>query len=338
MKHELLPEWYPQQCILLTWPHKHSDWLTTINAIYEIYITLATQLALTQKVIIIAYNQAHADEIKKELQRAKANIQHIDFICIPTNDTWVRDYGPISCMTDNQINLLNFNFNGYGNKYSHELDNRVNASLSNKNIFNNVTDIDLVLEGGSIETDGKGTLLTTTTCLLSHARNKLSKQEMEIKLKEYFGVDQIIWLDNCHLTGDDTDGHIDNFVRFINPKTILYLSSDNKDDPHFDSLQALKKELTMQLGTKYNLIPIPLPDPILQNNQPCPASYLNFLITNHSILVPTFNDRQDNDILGTIAEHCVTKTIIPIDSQMLVFEGGAVHCSTMQIAENNKLL
>jgi len=334
MKYNLLPEWHPQELILLVWPHHHSDWKHIYSDVNQTYLMLAKNLANTEKVLIVAYSKEHINQITKDLISCKTNLENIEFTQIQTNDTWIRDYGPLSCELGNKISLLNFQFNGYGEKYVFDLDNQVSKKLSDNGLLDNMLDINLILEGGSIETNGAGTILTTTNCLLDHSRNNQSKEQISSIIKSNLICNEIIWLEHCNLIGDDTDGHIDNFVRFINTETVFYLSCDEKSDPHYDSLLLLKDQLHYSALSSYNLVPIPMPSPIEYEGERLPASYLNFLITNNCIIVPSFNDVKDSAIMEIFSEYEKNLKLIPIDSRVLIRQGGGIHCSTMQIAKN----
>jgi len=214
------------------------------------------------------------------------------FIEIPTNDTWIRDYGYISIEEDGEKKLLDFTFDGWGGKFEASLDNSVNSTLHQKGYIGitPLESIDFVLEGGSIESDGEGTILTTSACLCNQNRNGgLDKEAVEAKLKTYLGAQRVLWLDHGYLAGDDTDSHIDTLARFVNKETITYVKCDNQEDEHYEALQQMEKQLqtfTTLEGKPYTLVPLPMTDPIYnQKNERLPATYANFFICNDALSI-----------------------------------------------------
>ena len=337
MKLTLLPEWYPQKYILITWPHKYSDRYNSYNQIQLTYIELVTTISQLDKIIILAHSKEHQEEIIKQLEPGEANLTNIELKIIQTNDTWIRDYAPLSCLDNKKLTFIEFTFNGYGNKYPFNYDNRVPQKLLEQDLISTLVTEELILEGGSIETDGKGTLLTTTSCLLNPNRNDISKTTLEKKLKQVFAIEKIYWIENTYLAGDDTDGHIDNFVRFIDPTTIFYAKCQDQNDEHYNNYLQIEEQLkyiTNSQEQKYTLVPIPTPPPILKNNRRLPASYLNFLITNNSIIVPSFSINLDIQVKNIFNKYCKNKTISMVDCCTLIQQGGGIHCSTMQLAKN----
>ncbi len=332
----LLPEWYPQEYVIITWPHEFSSWYPQYNQIQKTYTNLAVIIANLDKLVILAYSNDHSKQILKTLESSKANIANIEIKIIKTNDTWIRDYGPISCQQNNTTKYLEFIFNGYGNKYSHQYDNCVPQEMLQLELINNLLSYNIILEGGSIDTDGNGTLLTTKPCLLNPNRNCLPLEILEQKLKDIFNLKQIYWLENTYLAGDDTDGHIDNFARFIDPNTIFYSRCQNTDDEHYKTSMKLEKQLINITNSKdklYDLIPIPFPTPIIIDNKRTPASYLNFLITNNSIIIPSFNSKLDDTVKNIFSQYFKNRAISFVDCRILIQQGGGIHCSTIQIAK-----
>jgi agmatine deiminase len=261
------------------------------------------------------------------------------FIEIPTNDTWTRDYGYISVVEDGEKKLLDFTFDGWGGKFEASLDNIVNTTLHKKGYMGTtpLKSIDFVLEGGSIESDGEGTILTTTACLCNPNRNGgLSKYEVEQKLTHYLGVKKVLWLDYGYLAGDDTDSHIDTLARFVNKETIVYVKCVNKEDEHYEALQKMEEQLktfkTIE-GNPYTLIALPMTDAIYNDKKErLPATYANFLIANDALIYPTYSDKNDKIVHEIFTGLFPDKEIIPINCLKLIEQGGSLHCSTMQIA------
>jgi agmatine deiminase len=261
------------------------------------------------------------------------------FIEIPTNDTWIRDYGYITIKEKDEKQLLDYTFDGWGVKFEAKIDNSVNQHLHKKGYMGTtpLKTIDFVLEGGSIESDGEGTIMTTSACLCNPNRNGgLSKEAIEKKLHATLGASMVLWLDYGCLAGDDTDSHIDTLARFVNTTTIVYVKCNNKEDEHYESLKMMENELR-NFRTKenkpYTLIPLPMTDAIYNSKQErLPATYANFLISNDALLYPTYSDKNDKIVHEIFIGLFPDKEIIPINCLKLIEQGGSLHCSTMQIA------
>lgn len=332
-------EWEPQSAIMLTWPHPATDWEPWLDAVEPVYIEITQQVSIHEKIIIACHDQMHKTHIETLLSQHGITVDEYQLFIAPSNDSWARDHGPITLLANQEPRLLDFTFNGWGNKYPAELDNRITSVLYKAGAFGKAQyqKIDFVLEGGSIETDGQGTLLTTASCLLSQQRNPgLDKIEIEKKLSNYLGVERIIWIYNGQLLGDDTDGHIDTLARFANPETILYVSSDDMDDPNFISLKLLAEELealTQIDGNPYKLVP--LPSPVISNTDGSylPASYANFLIINNAVLVPVYGVEYDEEVLKIFRECFVNRKIIPVNCRPLIQQYGSLHCITMHLPQ-----
>ncbi len=331
MKNIRLPaEWEKQDSVLMVFPHSKSDWRDDLKSAESVFLRIASSISALQKLILICDDVEYVKSLFCYHDR-------ISFVKLETNDTWIRDFGPISIDVDGKRELLDFTFNAWGGKFEASLDNEISNQLHQKYFFypSKLRPIDMVLEGGSIESDGDGTLLTTTKCLLNPNRNPhLSKSEIEKRLKSYFGAERIFWLERGFLIGDDTDAHIDTLARFINRETIVYVSCDNESDEHYKELLEMKRELE-NFKTKenkpYRLIPLPLPDPIYKNGKRLPATYANFLIINRAILLPIYEDKRDKDMIELFKKLFENREIIPIKSKRLIEEGGSIHCSTMNI-------
>jgi agmatine/peptidylarginine deiminase len=329
-------EWETQDAILLSFPHKDSDWNNDLNSALSVFIKIASAICYKQKTIIICQN-------KKQIEDMFCYRDKISFIELKTDDTWIRDYGPISIFNNNKRELIDFKFNAWGEKYNFANDNAINKQLEKNWFFypSKLIKSDFILEGGSIDSNGEGVILTTTKCILNKNRNhNHSQKEIEELLKEVLGIKQILWLNHGHLIGDDTDSHIDTLARFVNKETIVYVKCYDKNDEHYDSLNQMEKELRSfktEKGNNYTLIPLPLPEPKYKNNSRLPATYANFLITNYSVIVPTYKDKNDKKVIKIFKELFPTKEIIPIDSLRLIEEGGSIHCSSMNISALSKI-
>ncbi len=327
----LAPEWERQCATIIAMPHKDSDWKPYLAEAQAKMREIITQIARFQKAIVLYKYDSDIANLKGQ--------KNVILLQIPLNDSWCRDFAPLSIIkrgkNKRKIILTDFIFNAWGGKYASNLDNVAGASifsqLKARNFFKKpiiFSQKNFILEGGSIETNGK-TLLTTTQCLLSPNRNRLNKAQIEQNLRKYLGAKNIIWLKNGFLVGDDTDSHIDNLARFVDKKTIVYLKCYDKNDAHFMALAQMERELQQ---TKFNLVPLPLPKAIYYDKQRLPASYANFIFANGAIFVPTFGDKENDKIALNIFKKIVkNREIIPIDSRILIRQGGGLHCSTMNL-------
>ncbi len=329
-------EWFPQSGVQLTWPHTDTDWRDMLEEVTACYIQMAYEISTDEKLLIVCPDTAPVEELltQKLPQKALANIT---FFPCPTNDTWARDHAFVTVINESSPELLDFGFNGWGNKFEAHLDNAINKHLYSSGLLNgNYNDcLDFILEGGSIESDGEGTVLTTSHCLLNKERNpRMSRADIEEKLKDLLHIQRILWLEHGHLCGDDTDGHIDTLARFCPNNTIAYTQCTDQDDEHYTDLHLMEEELrqmrTLQ-DTPYDLVPLPLPEPIIADGERLPATYANFLITNHKILVPTYR-QSDNDetALKALQDIFPKYEVKGIDCCALIRQHGSLHCSTMQ--------
>ncbi|MDM5263058.1 agmatine deiminase family protein [Sulfurovum sp. XTW-4] len=329
-------EWEKQRAVLLSFPHEKTDWHDPDNpadleASLSPFIRIAQAIAYGEAVYIICKE-------KEKIANMFCSTRNMTFIEIPTNDTWIRDYGYISIKENDEVKLLDFTFDGWGGKFEASLDNAVNTALHQKGYLGTtpLEHIDFVLEGGSIESDGEGTILTTSTCLCNPNRNGgISKKEIEEKLRTYLGAQRVLWLDHGYLSGDDTDSHIDTLARFVNKTTIMYVKCEDTKDEHYEALQKMEAQLknfTTAEGKPYTLIPLPMCEAKYNNeNERLPATYANFLITNDALIYPTYDDKNDTKVGEIFKEVFPDREIIPVNCLRLIEQGGSLHCSTMQI-------
>lgn len=323
-------EWQEQSAIQLTWPHQNTDWAYMLNEVTDCFKNLANEIATRQPLIIVT------PEPQKTRQQL-GNLKNITFFKCPTNDTWARDHGFITMLDETGPTLLDFRFNGWGQKFASNLDNQICRKMAVSGIMNGKYKncLDFVLEGGSIESDGCGTLLTTTACLTAPNRNEpLSKDQIEEHLKQEFNLKQVLWLDNGYLAGDDTDSHIDTLARFCPEDTIVYVQCSNNTDEHFDELKKMEEQLksfrTLK-GEPYRLIPLPMADPVFEDGERLPATYANFLIMNEAVLYPTYNQpKNDTKAAEQLKKAFPTRNIIGINCEALIRQHGSLHCVTMQ--------
>lgn len=335
-QNRLPAEWEPQDAVLIAWPHQHTDWAPLLAEVEDVYLALTREISRFETVIIVT---PQAAALKNRLLNENLNLSRVRIIEIATNDTWARDFGPLTVYRGTHTRLLNFVFNGWGGKFSAELDNLVTTKLHASGIFKKTSrqDIDLVLEGGSIEVDGCGSLLTTSQCLLNPNRNPhLSRQQLEELLSAYFGVDHFLWLDHGDLVGDDTDAHIDTLARLCPQDTILYVSCPDRSDEHFHPLQQMEEQLSSfvsRAGQPFRLLPLPWPRACVEEGRRLPATYANFLVINQAVLVPTYSEPADAIALQTIAQAFPQREIIAIDCRPLIRQHGSLHCVTMQLPQ-----
>ena len=303
----MLAEWERQSAVQLTWPHKDTDWAPILSEITAVYKEMAHEISLRESLLIV-------DDI-------------------PHNDTWARDHGFITVEEEGQLILLDFKFNGWGEKFEAELDNAINRHLYEKSLVkgNYEDHLDFVLEGGSIESDGKGTVFTTTCCLMAPHRNQpLTQTQIEERLKLYLGAKRIVWLNHGSLLGDDTDGHIDTLVRICPDDTILYTGGD-ADHPDLTLMEQELQGLRTIDGQPYRLLRLPLPHPIYEDGERLPATYANYLVINGAVLVPTYAQPDlDAEALRIIGEAYPDREIIGIDCCAVIKQHGSLHCCTMQ--------
>ena len=329
-------EWEPQSAVVIAWPHHTGDF-ANLSAVEDSYHFIATTISRFQPLIIVCKNGEHQEHIQAQL----SHNERIHYIQADYNDIWVRDTVFISMEWEHpkaKLQLLNFRFNGWGNKYPHEADNKLNLALFAHPIFKGhpTATLDLVLEGGSIESDGQGTVMTTKNCLFNPNRNPdLSEQAITSQLQKYLGAKRILWVEQENLAGDDTDAHIDTLARFCDANTIAYTACEDKEDPHYQSLKHMEAQLKAfktEAGEPYKLIPLPLPKPILdEDGQRLPANYSNFLIINDAVMVPVYEDAMDQVALERIAACFPNRQVIATPCRPLVHQYGSLHCASMQI-------
>ncbi|MCE3039546.1 agmatine deiminase family protein [Helicobacter anatolicus] len=323
-------EWEEQKAILMAFPHKNSDWNEYLDEARQTFLTIIQAILPHEKVILCVDPNDHEG---LDFLHSHLSSSNLIILRIPTNDTWARDFGPISIKNDSKILHLDFGFNGWGLKFASCFDNQVSSTLFQQKILPNLLTQDLILEGGSIDSDGMGTLLTNTQCLLEKNRNPFyTQEELDTKLKDILGVERILWLHHGYLAGDDTDSHIDTLARFINPNTIAYIACNDKNDEHFTELNKMQEELKKlktKEGKPYHLLPLPLPK-VFFNKERLPASYANFLlINNKTLLLPIYNIPDlDTQAINTLKPYY---EVIPIDCSVLIRQHGSLHCVTMQL-------
>lgn len=326
-------EWYPQSGVQITWPHANTDWFDILEEVTECYVSFSKEILKREKLLIVCQDE---EDVVRHF--TKEEQKHLLLATIKSNDTWARDHGPISVFVNNKPTIIDFKFNAWGLKFSADLDNRITRKLYDKEVFlpevDYISHLNFVLEGGAIETDGKGTLLSTSTCMTSPNRNQpLDLDEIEAFLKKVLGLRRVLWLNHGYLAGDDTDSHIDTLARFCDENTIAYVKCEDENDEHFDELHAMENELRSFVtaeGKPYKLLPLPMADAVFNDGYRLPATYANFLIINGAVLMPTYNSPKDEEAKKQLKKAFPDREIIGIDCRPLIKQHGSLHCVTMQ--------
>ncbi len=332
-------EWEPQDAVLLIWPHAGTDWQPSLRVVAPVFVAIAREVSLFERLIVVLPHGG-GSKVRSRLQAAGARLERISFFALPTNDTWARDCGPITVYADGEPRLLDFCFNGWGRKFASDLDDQLSRRLQAAGAFQDrpLTTIGMVLEGGSIESDGRGAILTTAACLLNRNRNPhLSQAEIEQALGEYLGAGRFLWLENGYLAGDDTDSHIDTLARLCPDDVILYTACDDANDEHYGALKRMEAELRgfrTASGKPYRLAALPLPAAKYgPDGERLPATYANFLVINGAVLVPTYDDPLDDTALHTVRQVFPDRQVRGIDCLPLILQHGSLHCVTMQLPQ-----
>ncbi len=326
-------EWFPQSGVQVTWPHCDTDWNDILEEVTRCYVSFSKEILKREKLLVACRDARQvssyftAEECENLLLRE-----------IKSNDTWSRDHGGIAVFEDKQPVIVDFGFNAWGLKFAANHDNQITGRLYESSAFlPNVAyrnRLDFILEGGSIESDGRGTLLTTACCLLSPNRNSaLTKDQIEGELIKALGLKRVLWLFHGYLEGDDTDSHIDTLARFCDEQTIAYVKCDDKGDVHYEELWAMEQELKSFVtseGTSYRLLPLPMADALYHEGRRLPATYANFLIINEAVLMPFYGSRKDDVAKKQLQVAFPDREIVGIDCLPLIKQNGSLHCVTMQ--------
>ena len=330
-------EWERNGAVMVAWPHNDTDWAYMMPEVTKCYVELVEAICRHSTVVIVTPSM---NDVLPHILSADIDPQHLLWYIVPTNDTWTRDYGPIITTSGSDDWFVNdFKFNGWGLKFAADKDNLVTGRMSQDNFLlgKYINRLGFVLEGGSIESDGKGTIMTTSRCLLSPNRNgDLTREEVEKKLCEYLGASRVLWVNHGYLAGDDTDSHIDTLARLAPNDTILFVGVSDQSDEHYVELAKMKEDLSAfrtAEGIPYHLIELPLPDPIYdEDGCRLPATYANFLILNDAILMPTYGQKNKDELALQIMQNAFPEyKIETIDCRALIRQHGSLHCATMQL-------
>jgi agmatine/peptidylarginine deiminase len=334
-------EWHKQQMVQLTWPHEGTDWNYMLEEVEACFVELAKAISARERLLVVAPD---VNKVRNMLAKAGADMTNVTLFECETNDTWARDHAFITLLGDNVPHYVDFCFNGWGRKFEASLDNAINGKLYDAGIVKGEYEdcTSFVLEGGSIESDGKGTLLTTSQCLLAPHRNQpMEREDIERSLKNMLHVERVLWLDYGNLIGDDTDGHVDTVARLAPNDTIVYMQCQDKNDEQYADLSAMEeqiKELRTTDGKPYRMLPLPSPAPIYdEDEERLPATYANFLIMNNAVLYPTYAQPENDKLAAEVlAKAFPGYEIVGIDCRALIKQHGSLHCVTMQYPKNDK--
>jgi agmatine deiminase len=327
-------EWEPHAATWLAWPHERRDWPGKLKTIPWVYAEVVRHLVEGERVRILVRDARTERAARRVLRRAGVDPTRVDFYRVPTDRSWTRDFCPLFVRRDGEVALTNWKFNGWAKYPNWRRDDAVPDRLA-RLLGRRQWKLDVVLEGGSIDVNGCGTLLTTEECLLSpvQARNpRHSRAELEDVLGRHLGVRKVLWLGRG-IAGDDTHGHVDDLARFVDPRTVVVVAEDDPSDANYEPLRENRDrlaEMTDQDGTPLRIVTLPMPAPLFFDGQRLPASYANFYVGNDVVLVPTFNDARDRDALATLAGLFPSRRVVGIHAVDLVWGLGTLHCMTQQ--------
>ena len=335
-------EWEPQAAVLIAWPNADTDWAERLAGVEDTYIALVAAITRFQRVLICVADDDVETYAEMRLRSNRVDMDRVRFVTVPYDDTWLRDSGPISLRAGDNFRLLDFRFTGWGGKFDASDDDQLVQRLTDARVFTTQArdTIDFALEGGAIDTDGDGTLLTTWQCL--HERHPdASREELTRKLAGWLRQDRVLWLDHGALEGDDTDAHIDTLARFAARDAIVFQACDDPTDSHYADLKAMGDEiaaLRTKGGQPYRLFPLPWARPVVDiaedgTQRRLAASYANFLIVNDAVLMPAYGDEADDAAAAVLADAFPDREIVQVPCRPLIWQNGSLHCITMQLPE-----
>ncbi|NUS38734.1 MAG: agmatine deiminase family protein [Lysobacter sp.] len=333
-------EWETQSAVLIAWPHAGTDWAERLGEVEETYVALVSAITRFEDIVVIVADDDLQTYAEARLRSNRVDMDRVRFVDAPYDDTWLRDSGPITLQSGEGFRLLDFRFTGWGGKFEASLDDQLVERLTGMGIFSKSTRqaIDFALEGGAIDTDGAGTLLSTWQCL-AERHPGATRESLSAKLADWLHQDRVLWLDHGYLEGDDTDAHIDTLARFAGTDAIVFQACDDPADSHYGELQAMAAELAAlrtRDGTPYRLFPLPWPQPILDigedgSRRRLAASYANFLIVNGAVLMPAYGDPADAQAATVLEKAFPDREIVQVPCRPLIWQNGSLHCLTMQL-------
>jgi len=328
-------EWESQSAVLIAWPHADTDWADRLAEVEETYVALVAAITRFEDVIIVVADDDLQTYAEARLRSNRVDMDRVRFVEAPYDDTWLRDSGPITLRHVDGFRLLDFRFTGWGGKFEASRDDQLVERLSEAGIFSKFDRhvIDFALEGGAIDTDGAGTLLSTWQCL-SERHPEATRESLSERLAHWLQQDRVLWLDHGYLEGDDTDAHVDTLARFAGEDAIVFQACDDPADSHYSELQAMGVELAAlrtRDGSPYRLYPLPWAQPVLDDGRRLAASYANFLIINGAVLMPAYGDPADATAAAVLEKAFPGREIVPVPCRPLIWQNGSLHCITMQL-------
>ena len=328
---QLLPEWYPQEAVILAWPDEHTDWAPWLDEVRQTYRQLIEAINNADAGVILLVRPTMIDDVRAALE----GMGNVLLVGADYNDTWVRDYGFLTCQSPKGMQPIEFTFNGWGNKFNAAKDNRINQSVLAELCQLPLKTFSQVVEGGALEIDEQGNLLSTQLCLLNPERNgDMSLDAYKQLFTDSLGAESVYIFTHGHLEGDDTDGHVDTLVRFTPDKGIVVQGCENRQqDSHYEGLHALVNEV-QQAFPEHEVFSLPLPNINNEDSERLPASYANYLITNSCVLCPVYQQPEDDEALAVLAQAYPNHRIVPINGLPLVQQFGSVHCISMQVPKS----
>jgi agmatine/peptidylarginine deiminase len=332
-------EWEPQAAVLLAWPHAGTDWADRLSAVEQTYSALVAAIARFEPVLLCVADGTVERRALSCLDAAGVAPGRVRLLRVPYDDTWTRDTGPVTLLGTGGARLLDFRFTGWGGKFEAGRDDRLVEQLAASGLFGEAQRerVEFALEGGAIDTDGAGTLLTTWRCL--HERHpSATREQLGEALKASLRQDRVLWLEHGYIEGDDTDAHVDTLARFAAVDAIVYQACDDPEDPHHAELTAMGAELAALRtvdGRPYRLFPLPWPQPVLDDGRRLAASYANFLIVNGAVLMPAYDDPADAAAAQVLARAFPDREVVPVPCRSLIWQNGSLHCVTMQLPEGS---
>ena len=329
-------EWEPQAAVLIAWPHAGTDWAERLAEVETTYVALAAAITRFQRLIVVVADADLHAHVQRQLDAAGVSTDQVRFVELPYDDTWLRDSGPITLKdAAGHFQLTDFRFTGWGGKFDAERDDALIAGLVKAGVFGKAghARIDWALEGGGIESDGEGTVLTTWKCL-KQRHPEQTREQMTAMLQQSLHAHRVLWLDHGYLEGDDTDAHIDTLARFAPGDRIVFQACDDRADPHHDELQRMAGELAVLCNVKgeaYELYPLPWARPIVDEGRRLAASYANYLIVNGAVLIPAYGDEADDEAAAVVAKAHPGREVVQVPCRPLIWQNGSLHCITMQL-------
>jgi len=333
-------EWEPHAATWLAWPHNPPDWPGKLSPIYWVYAELVKKLVVSETVSLLVNDRRHEERARSMLARAGVDLARVEFVRVPTDRAWVRDSGPLFVVRDGErkeLAVARFRFNGWARYDDWRRDNALPERLAARRgwrLFSHGPDRDMVLEGGSIDVNGRGSLLTTEECLLERHRQVrnpgMGREELERRLRDKLSVTNVLWLGRG-IAGDDTHGHVDDICRFVSPDTVVLAREPRAEDANYEALAENRERLEgmrLEDGRAIKVVELPMPAPLFYRGRRLPASYVNFYVANEVVLVPTFNDVNDCIAMGVFSALFPGRTVMGIHAVDLVWGLGAIHCVT----------